>query len=85
MKTATVGDLRRILAELPDDQPLMVLDEDGCAAEISEICPATITDKADGRQILLLDFTTGDWYGFEPDDETKIDSRDDRDREDERT
>lgn len=40
----TVGQLKRVLNGLPDEQPLMVLDEDGFAAEIAEVHPQTITD-----------------------------------------
>ena len=79
-RTLTVGDIRRLIDGLPDEQAVMILDEDGMAAVVTEIHPETITDenpKGYGR-VLLLDFDkSGDWFGFDSKTETKIDTRDD--------
>ena len=76
----TVGQLKRVLNGLPDEQSLMVLDEDGFAAEIAEVHPQTITDanpKGLGT-VLLLEFEkTGAWFGFDPETKTQIDTSDD--------
>ena len=76
----TVGQLKRVLNSLPDEQALMVLDEDGFAAAIAEVHPQTITDtnpKGLGT-VLLLEFEkTGDWFGFDQETETQIDTSDD--------
>ncbi len=71
----TVGQLKRILKGLPDDQTLLILDQDGFAATIAEIHPQTITDvnpKGLGTALLLEFEKTGEWFGFDPETETSI-------------
>lgn len=69
LKTLTVGDLQRVLAGLDPSQPLLLLNEEnGLAAAVDEIHPVTLTDKATGHQVLLLEFELGlGEFGFEPD------------------
>lgn len=66
LNSVTVSQLRRILDGLPDDQKVLVLDQDGLAQEVTEILPETITDKGTGQQVLLLEFAAGETFGFEP-------------------
>ena len=73
MRTTTVGQLRRLLDGIPDDQPLLLIDPDGFAAEIDEIDPLTATDQR-GTRILTLEFTPGEVFGFDPEDGTRIDT-----------
>ena len=71
---ARPADLRRLIDGLPDDQPLLIIDDSGMAAEVEDFEPATVRDQ-DGVTILTLEIITGETsYGFDPDDETRIDT-----------
>lgn len=70
--TITVGTLQRLLAGLPDGQPLLLVDDFGVPVEIADVHPLTVHDQ-DGVEILTLEFeTTDNCCPFEDDDETRI-------------
>jgi hypothetical protein len=76
LKTLKVRDIRKLLDGLPDEQDVLLIDADGCAAEIREIDPLTVKDTATGEQVLTIEFTTDPdrWFGFaSPPDGVKLD------------
>ena len=83
LNTLKVGVLRKLLAGLPDDQDMLIIDDDGCAVEITDIDPMTVVDEATGQQVLTIEFIAeGRYFGFAPkskslcDFDFSIDSRD---------
>lgn len=55
LNTLKVGDLRRLLSGLPDDQEVLLIDDSGVAVEI-DVDPLTVVDVATGKQVLTLEF-----------------------------
>lgn len=64
IKTLTVGDLRRLLDRLPDDQGLLICDQNGFPCPVTDIDPLTVTDEASGEELLALEFTIDEERGF---------------------
>ncbi len=66
LKTLKVADIRKLLDGLPDDQDVLFIDPDGTAVEIVDIDPETVKDKATGKDVLTIEFTTNPdrFFGF---------------------
>ncbi len=67
VKTFTVGQLRKLIADVPDERPLLTYDSDGFACPIDDIERVIVTDQ-DGVAYLTLDVTATDeaFFGFDP-------------------